>query len=198
MGTEIECKLAAPNRGVLERIRRDLAPHGDTRTVQTETVYYDLGPLREKRWMLRARRTDGGAPVYTCKTPGEGYARGEWECAAISPRAAVEQLAALGAPAELTSLTHFDVLCGASFERTAITLQIDGAELELALDFGRLSAPGAEAPVCEAELELRSGDMSAMLALRDRLIAEYGLTEESASKFSRALALTRAPQEDTL
>lgn len=197
MGTEIECKLAAPDRGVLERIRRDFAPRGACRTVQTETVYYDLGPLRENKWMLRARRTDGGAPVYTCKTPGQGYARGEWECGANSPEEAVRKLAALGAPAELLRLTRFDALCGASFERTAILLQTGGADVELALDFGRLTAPGREAPICEAELELKSGSPEVMLALRDRLIADYGLTETFESKFSRAKALTRAPQEDT-
>jgi inorganic triphosphatase YgiF len=197
MGTEIECKLAAPDPAVLTAIAQAYAPRGVCRTVQTETTYYDLGSLLARKWMLRSRRTDGGAPVYTFKCPGEGYARGEWECGAESPSAAVRALIALGAPAELASCGALPVLCGAAFTRTTAELTLRGAVVELALDQGVLTAPGAQAPVCEAELELKSGELPPMLALRDELIAQFGLTESFASKFSRALALTRAPQEDT-
>ncbi len=198
MGTEFECKLAVPDRTVLRAIADAFAPEAPAHTQQLETVYYDLRSLGRPGWMLRSRRTDGGAPVYTCKTPGEGYAHGEWECAAASPAEAAAALAADGAPAGLLALHEFRVLCGASFARTAILLVRAGAQIELALDDGFLYGPAGRAAVCEAELELKAGPAAPLLALRDELIARFGLTEAFESKSARAMALAgRTPGEET-
>ncbi len=189
MGKEIECKLLAPGREVLGEIARSFAPSGTT--VHNETVYYDLGALSDRKWMLRVRTADGGAPVYTFKAPGEGYERVEFECEASSPADAAARLVALGAPAELAQLEAFREFCGASFDRTAILLETAGAAIELALDDGELIAPGRSEPICEVELELKAGPVGPMLALRDALAEEFGLQELTKSKFARAQALAR-------
>lgn len=193
MGQEIEYKLSVPDAEALSRLRRAFSGQGAETTTEYETDYFDLGDeLNARRFMFRVRRTRGGADVYTVKTPGAGHCRGEWECEAPSPEAAARQLAQLGAPEEIAGRPSYPVVCGAHFTRTAVTLRRDGAVIELAFDLGRLTAPGASAPVCELELELKSGPEAPMAALRDEILQTYGLRELTASKYARARALTGA------
>lgn len=195
MGKEVECKLLAPSEAVLDAIARDFSGASVSRTARSETDYFDLGAYARENWMFRARRGEDGRVVYTCKTPGEGYERGEWECEANSPAQAAKQLAAMGAPEALAKIAEFPVLCGAAFTRTAIELVREGSRIELALDRGALTAPGAQARVCEVELELKSGPIQPMLALRGELCARYGLVEGHQSKYARARALARGKEE---
>ena len=60
---------------------------------------------------------------------------------------------------------------------------------ELAIDSGILLGGGKEAPLCEVELELKSGDPKAMTAFMEQVAAQYGLVPEPHSKFRRAKAL---------
>ena len=59
--------------------------------------------IAARKWTLR-RRTENGEAVYTIKTPGDGYARGEWESRKESLHEAVRELVRLGAPGELAEL----------------------------------------------------------------------------------------------
>lgn len=193
MGQEIECKLSVPDADALSRLRRAFSGQGAEETSDYETIYFDLGEeLSARHFMFRARKRGGGAAVYTVKTPGEGYARGEWECEAASPEEAAKKLAALGAPREIAERPTYPVTCGARFTRTAITLCREGSVIELAFDLGELTAPGASAPVCELELELKSGPLAPMTALLGEIIQSYGLRELNKSKYARARALTGA------
>ena len=192
MGQEIEYKLAVPDAAALDRLRRAFSGQGAEETSDFETVYFDLGEeLNARRFMFRARER-GGTAVYTVKTPGEGCARGEWECEAASPEEAAKKLASLGAPREIAERAAFPVICGARFTRTAITLRREDAVIELAFDLGELTAPGASAPVCELELELKSGPLAPMTALLGEIMQTYGLRELKKSKYARARALTGA------
>ena len=196
MGQEIECKLSVPDADALSRLRRAFSGQGSEETADYETVYFDLGEeLNARRFMFRARKRGGGAAVYTVKTPGEGYCRGEWECEAASPEEAAKKLAALGAPREIAERSAYPVTCGARFTRTAITICREGSVIELAFDLGELTAPGASAPVCELELELKSGSEAVMLDYAHALAEKYRLAEERKSKFARARALA-APDGD--
>ncbi len=187
MGKEIECKLLAPSRETLSQVALAFAPAGQI--TSSETLYYDLGPLSERKWMFRVRISNSGAPVYTFKAPGSGYERVEFECEAASVQEAARKLSAAGAPSELAQLETFPVLCGARFERTTILLEAGGAAIELALDDGVLTAGERTEPICEVELELKAGPVEPMLALKDRLAEEFSLTESTQSKFARARAL---------
>lgn len=193
MGQEIECKLSVPDADALSRLRRAFSGQGAEETADYETVYFDLGDeLNARRFMFRARKRGGGAAVYTVKTPGEGYCRGEWECEAASPEEAAKKLAALGAPREIAERSAYPVTCGARFTRTAITICREGSVIELAFDLGELTAPGASAPVCELELELKSGPLAPMTALLGEIMQSCGLRELNKSKYARARALTGA------
>ena len=189
MGREFELKYAADKlvqeavRGAytLEWIRYDMA-----------TTYYDtperaLGTLR---WTLR-RRYENGRAICTVKTPAPGGGRGEWETECDDISAAIPTLCALGAPAELAALTKNGVteVCGARFTRLAGALTLADCTLELALDSGVLTGGGRETPLCEIEVELKSGSEDAATAFAQALAAQFGLSPEKKSKFRRALAL---------
>ena len=77
-------------------------------------------------------------------------------------------------------------------EALAREMRVEPLELELAFDLGELTAPGASAPVCELELELKSGPLAPMTALLGEIMQEYGLRELKKSKYARARALTGA------
>jgi inorganic triphosphatase YgiF len=167
---------------------------GDYATFDMETTYYDAldSALSERHITLR-RRFENGESVCTVKTPTSGYGRGEWDCRCDKIEDAILELCKLGAPEELISLTAVGVapICGAKFTRRALLLEFGEAELELALDKGILSGGGKEVPLCEVEVELKSGPEDAALKFGMVLAAKFGLIPQKKSKFRRALALAK-------
>ncbi len=188
MAVEFELKYRAdPERlGALARRYPALSP------IQMETAYFDTrqGDLSRRRWILR-RRLENGRAVYTCKTPGEGGARGEWETHGQTLSQAIEALCNLGAPAELLTLTAPGVepVCGARFTRLAGRIALEAAVVELALDQGELLGGGRSLPFCEVGVELKEGAREAAAAFGQALALAYGLEPEEKSKAQRALAL---------
>lgn len=160
--------------------------------ISMETTYYDTpsGSLSAKRYMLR-RRLENGVSVCTLKTSGEGNARGEWEVKADSAMEAVPALCKLGCPDALAFLCEEGLvpICGARFTRKAGEFTFLDCAVELALDEGILFAGSKEIPLCEIEVEHKSGSQSATDALGRQIADIYNLQEEKKSKFARALAL---------
>ena len=102
---------------------------------------------------------------------------------------ALPKLAALGAPVPPAD-TPLQVLCRADFIRRAVLLRLDdGSTAELALDLGTLSGATRSLPLCELELELKSGEPAAARAFAEALAARFSLRPEPLSKFARASAL---------
>ncbi len=189
MGIEYELKFRATEQ-VLQELDRSVL--GWRQTYRMETTYYDTptGQLSGRRYTLR-RRMENGTAVCTLKAPEQGGGRGEWEvpCACIED--AIGPLCALGAPQELPLLVSEGLLavCGARFERITRTVELPDCTLELALDRGVLTGGRHELPLCEAEVELKSGTRAACDAYARALAAKFGLEPEPLSKFRRALAL---------
>lgn len=191
MGLEYEWKFAAV-RSQLDAIAA--AYPGSWKQLRMETVYYDTpaGALSGRRITLR-RRMENGTAVCTVKTDLGNGVRGEWECACGSISDAVPILCKLGAPAELEALAAGGLVavCGAQFTRRARLLTVPGGTAELALDCGVLRGGTREAPLCEMELEHKSGDLSATAALARQLADRFSLTVLPESKFRRAFALAK-------
>lgn len=189
MGVEIEVKLVGTARAHGEI--REAYPLQYHKT-EMETTYYDTpeGTLSQRKITLR-RRMENGVPVCTVKTPLADMGRGEWECGAADIDRGILELCKLGAPKELLLLTEAGVVpvCGARFTRYWATLDVDGTRLELALDSGVLTGGGKEIPLCEVEVELKSGDAAVAAAFAQSLAHRFGLKQEERSKFRRALAL---------
>lgn len=190
MGREFELKFGARP----EQLAAIRAEFGDFCAISMETTYYDTpdGALSARRITLR-RRLENGMSVCTVKTPGDGHGRGEWDAEAESIEDAIPRLLEAGCTADLKALTKAGLvaICGARFTRLARMLELEDAQVELALDSGCLMGAGKEMPLCEAEVELKSGDEATAVVFANRLAREYGLRPEGASKFRRALALAK-------
>lgn len=207
MGLELEFKLAVPQPALLEQILSDPQVSqlrtGNFEVLQMATVYYDTPDrvLRDLCWTLRLRQ-ENDRLVATVKTPGQGRARGEWSCEARSIEAALKPLVAQGAPAELIALVEgkqLETVCAARFCRRAADLVFaDGTVCELACDMGELSGGSLREPLCEVEVELKSGREETAAAFAEDLKARFGLWEEPKSKFARAAALAQKNKEGTV
>ena len=152
MGKEIEIKLAAPDAAALEAVgadaRVEAARTGAWQEIRMVTEYLDTPDraIAARKWTLR-RRTENGEAVYTIKTPGDGYARGEWESRKESLHEAVRELVRLGAPGELAELAARGVsrTCGVEFLRRTAELTLDGTRCALCLDDGMRRGGGRSA-----------------------------------------------------
>lgn len=189
MGREFEIKFTA---GPWQQAQVLAALQGDWKTIAMETTYYDnrQRDFSRRRWTLRLRRENGEA-VCTLKTPQSDNGRGEWECRCQRIEDAIARLVAAGCPAEAAELAAggLEPVCGAEFTRRALTVNFRDAVLEVALDRGVLLGGGKELPLCEAEVELKSGSEEAALAFARDFAGEFGLKPEERSKVARALAL---------
>lgn len=191
MGREFELKYS-----LREDVRKViLLEYPNLSPIDMETTYYDTpdGALSALRWTLRTR-FENGRCVCTVKTPAPNGGRGEWETEWDDILEAVPELCKLGAPRQLLLLTAGGVraVCGARFYRLACTLELPECTLELAVDHGILLGGGRTLPLCEVELEHKSGSEAATAAFAAGFAKRYSLTPEPRSKFSRAMELARS------
>ena len=188
MGREFELKYGASP----EQQAAIAAKFGEFETIAMATTYYDTpdGALSARHITLRLR-TENGTAVCTVKTPCPDGGRGEWELPCENITDAIPLLCKLGAPAELSLWTANGVvsICGARFTRRAKQIQLADCTVELALDEGILTGAGKEIPLCEIEVEFKSGSEAAAVVFANVLAAEFNLKPENKSKFRRAREL---------
>lgn len=195
MSQEIELKLALGPEGpdALRRhsLLRQATPH---RTFLSNT-YYDTaaGELEAARMALRLRRVDD-LLLQTVKTRGEGGGglsrRGEWEWPVPGPGLDLAGLEELP-PASLGRgvLGRLEARFTTDFQRTTWHLEHRGAQIELALDVGGISAAGGRVAIRELELELVSGKPAALWSLATELAESVALRPSDTSKAARGGAL---------
>ena len=185
---------AALQQAALDR----LTPHAAAplRTLTMDARYYDSpdGALRARKIGLRLRLENGRA-VCCMKlrtAPAAGlHEHEEYEADADTLTDGLAALPAVGAPADLChSLANGPLveIAHVCFTRRALTVTADGCTAELALDTGTLGREGRTQPLCEIELEYKSGDKDAFLALGRLLSDALGLVPEPLSKLARASA----------
>lgn len=188
MATEYERKFEATPQ-VLAAV--DEAFPGEGVRLSMETTYYDTptGALSARHYTLR-RRLENGHSVCTLKTPA-GTARAEWEIACQTIEEAVGKLPALGCPEDFSLIVQEGILpvCGAKFTRIAKTVSLPEGTVELALDHGILMGGGREEPLCEVEVELKTGEPRICDVFAKAVADRFGLKPQPVSKFRRALAL---------
>lgn len=191
MGIEFELKYRSdPTQQAAIRA----AVAGQEQAIHMHTTYYDTpdGDLSARHYTLR-QRMENQCSVCALKYPAGEAGRGEIELAYDKIDAALPELCKQSKLADLPALLEKGVVpvCGAKFDRIAIPVTLADCTLELALDSGILYGGGKELPLCEVEVELKSGNRETARAYGTILAARYGLVPETASKFRRALALTR-------
>ena len=189
MGIEFELKYRATPQ-LQQQILGEIP--GEDQRFSMQTTYYDTpsASLSARHYTLR-RRTENEVSVCTLKVPAENGARGEWEVNCDFIEAAIPMLCKLGCPADLPVLTAegIDPICGAKFTRIARTVELPDCVVELAIDEGVLMGGGKEIPLCEVEIELKSGSQAVCVAFAQKLAELYRLIPEEKSKFRRALDL---------
>lgn len=190
MGIEYELKFRA-DQAILAAIATQYSQY-PSQQYQMATTYYDTpsGALSERHYTLRQRMENENS-VCTLKTPAVGYGRQELELHCDNIHTAVGQLCQMDVPADFPKIIQEGIcpVCSAAFHRTAITLELEDITVELALDAGTLSGGKRTIPLCEVEVELKSGDPSGADLFASMLMEQYGLIPETYSKFRRALAL---------
>ena len=195
MGKEFELKYAATAAQLALLKQR----YPQLRPIAMETAYYDnaAGDFSRLKWTFR-RRMENEKSICTLKTPTQGLGRAEFETECGDLMAAVPQLIALGAPAQLLALVSDGIAesCGAKFTRLAGLLELPGCTAELALDEGVLLGGGKELPFREVEVELKEGSEEAVIAFAEALAAELGLVPEHKSKVARARALAECRMQN--
>jgi inorganic triphosphatase YgiF len=200
---EVEVKFRASAAQVKAVRASSLLHEGRTsRAQELVTTYFDTAgkDLRREGLMLRLRRRGRASPLLSVKwqSPSEEglFARGEVEvrCADGLPAierfdpAIRERLAAAigGKPLEAVFETRT--------KRFTTVFRHGHSEIELAVDDGAITAGDARLPLCDVELELKSGNSIDLLNCASKLARDCELSLEFEAKSDRGYRLAEAAQ----
>lgn len=186
---ETEVKLAMTPSALRRLLRSPLWSIWRTSDVRQRlrTLYFDTpdGALARKGIALRVRRC-GRDWVQTVKAGGGSvggmHRRQEFESRVGGPRPELAKVPArllrgvLGHAAVQDALV---MVFETRFDRLARTVHTTtDAEVEVAFDRGSVIAAGQQVPICEVELELKSGHASELLALARAVVREGGWLDD--------------------
>ncbi|THD74241.1 MAG: CHAD domain-containing protein [Phenylobacterium sp.] len=183
---EIELKFLCAPRDLSAVLAA--APEGDDDSRELISVYFDTPDLRLQKAgvSLRVRQSKAGR-VLTMKR-GDGLAREEYEA----------PLEGDGPPAELAPLRQFLSEADAKALEPAYNVRVtrrqrlirfEESEIELALDQGEVSGGRLVSPICEVELELKSGVPAALFGFARELSKSAPLYLSFDTKSARGQAL---------
>jgi triphosphatase len=161
------------------------APGGDE-TRELISVYFDTPDLVLQKAGASLRvREHKGQRIQTVKR-GQGLVREEHEAPieGLAPDPALDPLPSL-LPQGASLRPAFNV----RVSRRQRTFRYKDAEIEMAFDQGEVSGGEQKRPICEVELELKSGPASALFALARELAAAAPLYLAFDSKAARGQAL---------
>lgn len=210
---EIELKLSLEPAAVAALRAHPLLAHyrqARSWTRQVENQYFDTPAFDLQRRGLELRlRREGSRFLQTLKILGGPGGRGARapgglhrleECevplatAALDLPALLDWLPAGAAAAEqlqaAAALPGFGVCVRTRFRRTTWSLMsVHGDLVELALDIGTIHTGAGTVPLCEVELELKSGEERALFELAHALQASLPLRPELRGKAERGFAM---------
>ena len=199
METELKLSLSAPD---LPRLLAHplLTPTGDT--LRLLNTYFDTPELAlQQRRMAVRERLAGEQWLLTVKTAGQSQnglsRRQEWEGPTTPGALQFDTLVSDAVLAQDLMMLRpsLRALFCTDFERQRWVITHAGAQIEVALDQGRIHVPGTELsePLLELELELLSGPEAALMALAEVLRqtpqGPVALAPSDASKAQRGMAL---------
>ena len=174
----------------------DLAA-GEPVTRTLRSIYYDTPDHRLRTLGISLRlRTDGEGWLQTVKS-GPAIEAGvsnpvELEAPAAGPEPDVELIASRKIRRKVEKAIDRSIL-EPVFEtvvrRTTRQLYAGDGEIELALDEGTVRAGASENPLCEAELELKSGAPECLLQTAARLFSAEPIRLAKSSKAERGYSL---------
>ncbi len=198
---ETELKLSLNEADLPRLLTHPLLAKGAS-TQRLLNTYFDTPDLAlQQRRMAVRERLAGDRWLLTVKTAGQSQnglsRRQEWEGPTTPGALQFDRLvddAALAADLMALRPALHALFC-TDFERQRWVVTHAGAQIEVALDQGRIHVPGTalSEPLLELELELLSGPESALLSLADVLRqtpqGDLTLTPSDTSKAQRGMAL---------
>lgn len=164
---------------------------------EMQACYYDTADalLAQKKCGLRMR-TENEEQICCLKcevqTKGGVYVREEFEVQAQTIAQGLLALQEVGAPQALCAkLQRAGVheVARTQFTRHAFLICVQQMTAELALDDGQLAREIYTAPLCEIELEYKTGMQAQFDVLANSLQQTFSLVAEPQSKLARALRL---------
>lgn len=199
---ELEFKWSTPDSGVfIEMLTSyDLPAVEKHAYIRMDARYYDTpdGMVNRLHGGLRLR-TEGDQTVCCLKLAAKSSfggalkSREEYECEAPDIETGLRLLPQqTDAPADvceaLLRAGLVELGC-TTFTRQVTTLSTGECTAELSFDLGRITRGELHAPICEIELEYKSGSVEAFEALGNEVQKKFHLKPEPQSKLARLLHL---------
>jgi inorganic triphosphatase YgiF len=163
---------------------------------EADTAYFDTkdGIVRRAGYSLRVRKADGKYVQAVKHKPAAAaglFVRREWEAGIAG--LALDDAALAKTPLkkllEAEEAGPLKLQVRSKFRRTIWLVTRKDSVIEVVLDEGTVTAGKAESPLCELELELKSGKPRALFALAGEIGAALPLRLGVLSKAERAYAL---------
>lgn len=202
MSIELEMKLAAkPEQisDIKQWLSQQLGVAVEWQSSDLVNTYYDTEShkLREMKIGLRVRR-DGENYIQSVKSEGRVvgglYQRNESETQIPNANLDLELVEDPYLQILLEEAQDEDgalrALFRTDFLRQHSLVNYQESEIEVAIDSGEISHKGDNSVICEVELELKSGEASAIFDLSRRLIEAFSLVLSSESKAERGYRLS--------
>ncbi len=176
----------------------------DATTDHLVSAYFDTPDLdvRAAGYSLRVRHK-GDRRIQTLKANGEGAAglfiRAEWEHDIEGDHPLVDANSGpLADVVDGAALAHIRSVFETDVRRTRYMLRSGDAEIELAIDEGRIRAGKRREALCELELELDRGSPQALFDMVRRLDETVPLRLGVSSKSERGYALAAGKKPDSI
>lgn len=185
MGQEIELKLSIRPSAVEAFRSHPVLSSLPSQSSALENQYYDTPDqqLTQSGTALRLR-FQGGHCVQTLKTRGSNvgglHQRDEWEVERPDGQLDLSEFPAGVLPEGVAS--RLTQLFSTRFNRHRWLVQHQGADIEVVLDEGEVSAGADSQAISEVELELKSGGLAALLSLAHELTRSIPLVPSDISR----------------
>ncbi len=205
-GKETELKLALPTRDPAGLARQLASTPALKRRKpiqqRLQSVYFDTPEqeLRRQEVALRIRRIDGSGDPQWLQTLKTGHRcqsalsrRGEWETKVTGPaleRDALDRAAWSRIDPRGNVFSALAPLFVTDFTRTLwMVRRRDGSVVEVALDIGFVAVGEHTTPICELELELKAGPVTALFDIALQIAASVPVFPLAMNKAQHGFAL---------
>ncbi|WP_165922903.1 CYTH domain-containing protein [Sulfurirhabdus autotrophica] len=196
MHTEIELKLLINKADIPALMNHPLLNGINSERKSLRNIYLDTPDLTlvKQKMAFRMRLVDS-LWIQTVKGGGkvEGglHQRNEWEVEVEGEKPDFEKLAQSPWYSVFTPEVQDAMMpvFETNFWRTTWLLELPRGVVELALDVGEIQVSNLTEPICEVELELKSGEPEALFELAELLNKTVTLQTEDKSKAERGYAL---------
>lgn len=196
---EIEVKMEIKDEAQIENIRGFLQENKDQswQRIDMKAIYYDTEDNFYQKHKIAYRvRCENDCIVATYKS-GKVNTQGVFERVEINKKvtnldADISVFADVDEVWNLIKETKdkkFMPIVITDFVRECMEINWLNSRVEIALDLGFVQGNKRKSPICEVEIELKSGRIEDLLSLKDELIKKFGLQISAISKYKKGLIL---------